>query len=409
MRFIYNLFIQVYIGLIRLASFRSNKAAQWWEGRSAYRMGQFPEGLEGCVWVHCASLGEFEQGRPLIEAIAKVRPEQRILLTFFSPSGYEIRKNYDKVTAVHYLPKDTPSLMQCFVEAVKPRAVIFVKYEFWFNLLEVLQQSKIPHFLISGVFRKDQHFFKWYGAWFRKHLNGFSSIHVQNADSQRILESIKIEAKVSGDTRFDRVLEVCKEVKPIPFISAFAMDSSVIVVGSSWPKDEALIAKSKKEIDERGWKCIIVPHEVGDDHMKQIQVVFPEASRFSKTNMDEVRQAKWLIVDQIGYLNQIYQYADIAWIGGGFGKGVHNTLEAAAYGIPILCGPNNQKFKEIQDLKHLGACMEVNQKNAVDAIVQLMDQSNDREKRGQKSLNYVKQHEGATEKAMQSLREVLEN
>ena len=359
--------------------------------------------------MHCASLGEFEQGRPVIEAIAKAHPKQKILLTFFSPSGYEIRKNYDKVSSVCYLPKDTPRQMQRFVQAVKPSAVVFVKYEFWFNLLDVLQQSKVPHVLISGIFRKNQHFFKWYGAWFRSHLNGFSTIHVQNAESQQILESINIQAKLSGDTRFDRVLEVCQDVKPIPFISAFAMDANVIVVGSSWPKDEALIAKAKEAIDERGWKCIIVPHEVGEDHVRQVQGMFPEASRFSKASLDDVRAASWLIVDQIGYLNQIYQYADIAWIGGGFGKGVHNTLEAAAYGIPILCGPNNQRFKEIQDLKSVGACVEVNQKNGVELLVNLMDGSEERKEKGGEALKYVKQHEGATSKALQSLRGVLEN
>ena len=240
-------------------------------------------------------------------------------------------------------------------------------------------------------------------------MTDFSSIHVQNEESLRILSSIKVKSELSGDTRFDRVLEVCKEVKPIPFISAFAMDAQVIVVGSSWPKDEALIAKAKEAIDQRKWKCIIVPHEVGEDHVTQIEAVFPDALRFSKTSLDEVRDASWLIVDQIGYLNQIYQYADIAWIGGGFGKGVHNTLEAAAYGIPILCGPNNQKFKEIQDLKGEGACVEVNQKNGVDLLMNLMDNADDRKAKGRKALDYVKQHEGATEKAMQSLRGVLEN
>ncbi|NQX91850.1 MAG: 3-deoxy-D-manno-octulosonic acid transferase [Flavobacteriales bacterium] len=399
MQLIYSFSVWCYGIIISLASLRSKKAKKWIAGRRDFKKDIFPEGLEGCVWFHCASLGEFEQGRPVIEKLKEQSPETKILLTFFSPSGYEVRKDYSLADHVCYLPLDTIADMEPFVEAIQPRHVVFVKYEFWFNLLSILRDKDIPHTLISGIFRKGQHFFKWYGGWFKEGLKGYSKVFVQNESSKLLLNSIQVDSELAGDTRFDRVVKVVKEAKSVTLVETFVDGQPMLIAGSSWLPDEKLIAIAKKKEAWKG-KIIIVPHEVHDGHIQKVMELFPDALRFSKLDMAKANQSDVLIIDQIGLLNRVYRYAEVAWIGGGFGKGVHNTLEAAAYGLPVIFGPNNKKFQEIQELKSVGAGWEVkDQKTSVKALEELQKEDVLRASQ-QKAKAYVESKIGATDLAV---------
>ncbi|MGB0423348.1 MAG: 3-deoxy-D-manno-octulosonic acid transferase [Flavobacteriales bacterium] len=401
MSLLYTLSIRLYGFFVSIAAlvFKNPKAVKWLEGRKNLREQLKKQDLSGCIWMHCASLGEFEQGRSVLEGIAKANPDQKLLLTFFSPSGYEVRKNYNGADYVCYLPLDTRANAKWFLDEVQPSKVIFVKYEFWFNLLYELRSRKIDHFLISGIFRESQHFFKFYGAWFRQALHGFNTLFVQNEESAKLLADKGIESVLAGDTRFDRVHEVVQEATPVPLIEKFAGDSSVLVLGSSWLEDERLAAKITLP---KNWKLLIVPHEVDSHHINEIKKIFEEALSFSDATMGNVSDCSVLVVDQIGLLSRIYRYASLAWIGGGFSAGVHNTLEAAAYGIPVVCGPNNSKFKEIQDLKSCDGLLEINKSDLANLDALIVDLQR-MQSMGRNAQKYVNSKLGGSQLAIDAM------
>ena len=338
--------------LVVLVSAFNTKAKQFYRGRKgiwARIKSQVEPGVD-IIWFHCSSLGEFEQGRPVIEAIKQNKPNAKILLTFFSPSGYEVRKNFSGVDYIFYLPLDTRSNASRFIKMVNPAMVIFIKYEFWYHYLNELKKKNIPTYLVSAIFRSDQVFFKPYGGWYRKFLKSFTYFFVQNQQSRELLEKIGFtNVVVTGDTRFDRVVRVAADAKSIPIVVSFVGNHKVLVAGSTWPRDEDVILPLINKFPEL--KVVVVPHEVTESHVNDILSKTPvRAVRFTKTNTEDVKQARILVVDTIGLLSSIYRYGYIAYIGGGFGVGIHNTLEAAACGIPVIFGPNYNKFQEAKDL-----------------------------------------------------------
>jgi len=306
---------------------------------------------EKWVWVHAASLGEFEQGRPLIERIKAKEPDTKVLLSFFSPSGYEVRKNYSLADLVVYLPLDTPANTRHFVEALSPERVYIVKYEFWLNYLRCLRERKTETYIVSAIFRKGQIFFKWYGGIFRKGLTTFRTLYVQNEESKELLSGIGFSnVVVAGDTRFDRVSDIAKAAKHLPIVEAFANKQKTLVVGSSWSPDEDLLCRWINEHTD--YKMIIAPHHVEDSRIKEIEARLVRKSvRYTDCKSEkDVEGADVLIINTIGLLSSIYQYGSVAYIGGGFGVGIHNTLEAAVWGMPVMFGPNYGKFKEAREL-----------------------------------------------------------
>jgi len=348
MKYLYNIGILVYSFAARIISPFSEKARLWTSGRKDWerRLAEKVNSKNTNLWIHCASLGEFEQGRPLMESIKRTRPDIRIILTFFSPSGYEIRKNYNMADYVCYLPADTPANAARFISAVNPAAVIFVKYEFWNNYITLLGKQRIPFYLVSGIFRPGQHFFRWYGSFFRKMLFRFSHIFVQDSRSAELLLNSGIEnVTVAGDTRFDRVVEIAASAKEIPRIEKFRSTGKLVMVGSSWWQDEEIIAEYLKE-HGGNLKWVFAPHEIDKPNIERLEKLLGGGVvRFSEYS-DDSSDAAVMIIDNIGMLSSAYRYAHIAVIGGGFGKGIHNILEAACWGIPVVFGPNHGKFRE---------------------------------------------------------------
>ncbi len=359
MQQIYTFLILCYGLSIRVASLFNKKAALWVKGRKnslaqvekTFSESPFNTPGRKLAWFHCASLGEFEQGRPILENFKQQQPDYLILLTFFSPSGYEVRRAYSEADCVLYLPLDIPRNVSRFVSAVKPDIVFWVKYEYWYNFLSYLHQKQIPVILVSALFRTKQHFFKPYGKWARNILRGFTKVFVQNDFSKSLLGSVGItNAEVSGDTRFDRVATVASSPANIEIAKAFASDHTVMVAGSTWPADEELIFRFMA-INQHTFRLIIAPHEIHPAHIQSLLLkAGGKAVQFSKTNAAEAANAEILIIDSIGMLSQLYQYGTLAYIGGGFGVGIHNILEAAAFGLPVFFGPNYQKFMEAKDL-----------------------------------------------------------
>jgi 3-deoxy-D-manno-octulosonic-acid transferase len=411
MRLIYHLFIRIYtLGIALYAAF-NNKANLWINGRKNWKEKLKAIDFKGqtVFWFHCASLGEFEQGRPLIEEI-KAKVPCKILLTFFSPSGYELRKNYNNADWVFYLPADTIENAQFFVQTVQPKAVFFIKYEFWFNYLNVLKEGAIPVFLVSGIFRESQHFFQWYGNWARKQLQAFSYFFVQNQNSLILLQSIGYNnAIVAGDTRFDRVLQVVEQSKRFESIDAFTKNNFVLVAGSTYLVDEELLYHSFNSLSALGFtlKLILAPHVVLPDRINEIETLFgiENCVRYSQMNSD-VMHKRVLIIDNIGMLSSLYGYASIAYVGGGLGKGIHNTLEAAVYGIPLLIGPNYHKFDEAKSLVKIGAAIVVNNKGQITKkIAALFSDESLRKNIGAKGNQYVIEQQGALQRIMNALKE----
>ncbi|MFZ6051654.1 3-deoxy-D-manno-octulosonic acid transferase [Halocola ammonii] len=401
MRWLYNLSVGSYANFIRLSSPLNRKAFKWTLGRRGLfkKLEESKVADHQVVWVHCASLGEFEQARPIIERIKKEYPDERILLTFFSPSGYEIRKDYENADFIFYLPEDTRLKAKKFLDLVKPKAAVFVKYEFWPNYMLELQHRNIPLISVSTILRPEQRFFKWYGGWFRQTLRAVNHFFVQNQTTADLLSDIGLDnSTVTGDTRFDRVAQVAQNIRPVPMVELFAENSLVIIAGSSWPQEEAALARFLKTSDSRV-KLIIAPHEIHEGHIRDIEAQFDESIRFSRATLDQVGQSRVLIIDNMGMLSQLYQYGKIAVVGGGFGKGIHNILEAATFGMPVLFGPNFDKFQEAKDLIKLGAARSVKSpEGIVHALKKLVQNSTEREKMGEISGNYVLRHKGATEK-----------
>ena len=346
MRFLYQIGTELYFLGVKIASLWNDKAKLFTEGRKTTwnKLQGFNPGGE-VYWFHCASLGEFEQARPLIEKLKGLKP-CKVVITFFSPSGYEIRKNYELADLIVYLPKDNKKNAKRILKAINPSKIFFVKYEFWPNFLLEANRQNIPTYLISGVFRKNQIFFKWYGGFMRQVLKSFNKIFLQNLKSQVLLDQINIQSKVTGDTRYDRVMQNALSVKSFPLIEAFINHQPTLVVGSCWAEDEAVIFPILNERTEL--KMIVAPHEIDDKHITSIEEQLNKSSiRYSQLNqVDDAGQFEVLIIDNIGMLMHLYQYAKIAYIGGAFGKGLHNILEPASFGVPVVFGDNYAKFPE---------------------------------------------------------------
>jgi len=400
MKVLYNVGILIYSALAYLIAPFDSRASLWIKGRKkwAEKIKVKIKPGDRVIWIHCASLGEFEQGRPVIDAIRKEMPQYKIVLTFFSPSGYEIRKNYDKADCISYLPSDTPANALKFIDLIKPEFVIFVKYEFWNNYISALYKKKIPLYLISGIFRPDQLFFKSYGSFFREMLRKFEMIFVQDQSSFDLLSGIGIEKiSLAGDTRFDRVVQITASARNIPQIVRFMGNEKLFLAGSSWRQDEEIIAQYINAFPLR-MKWVFAPHEIDKANIERLEKLFKvKCVRFSEFNEGEI-DARVLIIDNIGMLSSAYRYAYIAAIGGGFGKGIHNVLEPACWGIPVLFGPKHQNFKEAIDLLDSGGAKSF---RTYEEFKELLDLWLSNEKiytnSAQTASKYVKENAGATE------------
>jgi 3-deoxy-D-manno-octulosonic-acid transferase len=409
MQIIYNGLIRLYLLGVWLAAFFKPKARQWLTGRKHVFRGleSFSKAKGEVIWLHCASLGEFEQGRPLIEAFKKGHPHYRILLTFFSPSGYEIRKNYALADHVCYLPADTPSNARRFLELVNPAKVIFVKYEYWHNYISQITGRNIPFYILSANFRPDQYFFRWYGKWFLENLKKTNRFFVQSENSAELLVSHGItQVTVTGDTRFDRVASIAAEPVSLPLISRFVEEAlHVMVAGSTWPADEVIIARFFR-MYKGSFKLIIAPHEINEAHLKEMEPLFEDkAIRYSVANEKNIEGKKVLIIDSIGLLAKIYRYGNYAYVGGGFGAGLHNIVEAAVYGMPVLIGPKYTRFREAVDLVDRGGAFSINcYPTFAGVLMRLMREEEERQRSGAISRSFVAQSIGATAKVMEWLK-----
>ena len=359
------------------------------------------------VWFHAASLGEFEQGRPLMEQLRKDHPEYKILLTFYSPSGYEVRKNYAGADIICYMPVDTVTNARRFLRAVRPVMAFFIKYEFWYNHLHILKHRGVPTYSVSSIFRPDQVFFKWYGREYGHVLKCFTHFYVQNEESRQLLAKIGItNSTVTGDTRFDRVLQIKDAAKQLPLVEAFVGKQSsdaqqkVFVAGSSWLPDEQIFMKYFNEHTD--WKLIVAPHVIGEDHLKQIAALTDRKMvRYTQATQENVVDADILIVDCFGLLSSIYHYADIAYVGGGFGVGIHNVLEAAVWNIPVIFGPNNKRFQEAQELMAAGGGFEITDDASFQQLMACMDSDSSQLHAASKAAgNYVASGAGATRRVL---------
>lgn len=400
---IYNLIIALYDLLVHLASPFSRKPRKMMKGHwVVYELlRQQLEPDARYIWFHAASLGEFEQGRPLIEKIRARFPEYRILLTFFSPSGYEVRKNYRGADIVCYLPFDKPRNVKKFLDLVNPCMAFFIKYEFWKNYLDELHRRRIPVYSVSSIFRKGQIFFKWYGGTYRNVLRNFDYLFVQNELSKRFLAKIGIHrTMVVGDTRFDRVLQIRDEAKELPLVERFKNHTMTFVAGSSWQPDEDLFIEYFNQHPEV--KLIIAPHVIDENHLVEIisKLKRPYV-RYTRADEQNVRKADCLIIDCFGLLSSIYRYGEIAYIGGGFGVGIHNTLEAAVYGIPVIFGPKYQKFQEaVQLIEQKGAYSIKNYVELQVLLDRLLTDEHFLRETGINAGSYVTDHAGATDKIL---------
>lgn len=394
---IYNLGIRLYYLVALVLSLFNKKAKLWINGRR-----QEIIEIEGrSVWFHCASLGEFEQARPLLEYIKTNYPEYKIVLSFYSPSGFEVRKNYEIADLICYLPIDTAKNAKDFIEKIKPEMVFFIKYEFWYHFLNELDKKQIPTYLVSGIFRENQIFFKSYGLFFKEMLGKFNHLFVQDEASLKLLQSIGI-SKVSqaNDTRFDRVLAIKNQAKDFELIAKFVSEKKCIVLGSSWLEDEKLFAQLKNISD---YKLIIAPHNVTPKRISEIQELFSDNVLFSELNKENFSK-KYLIINNIGMLSSIYKYGQMAYIGGGFGVSIHNILEAAVYGIPVLFGPAHHKMKEASDLIICGGGFEVNDLKSLENTLEKLKNEAFLTKSSKGSDEYVQENSGGTEKVIQFLK-----
>ena len=361
---LYNIAIYFYMLGVAIAALFNRKVRTMWKGeRRAFK--ELKEKVEPSakyVWFHAASLGEFEQGRPLMEQLRREHPHYKILLTFFSPSGYEVRKNYAGADIVCYLPIDTRLNAIRFLRLVKPVMAFFIKYEFWYNYLHILKHRNIPVYSVSSIFRPGQIFFRWYGRSYASVLRCFTHFYVQNSESKDLLGTLGIHCvTVAGDTRFDRVLHIREQAKKLDIADGFTANAShVFVAGSSWQPDEDVFIPYFNKHPE--WKVIIAPHVIGEDHLQQIlSKVQGKAVRYTQTTAAEAADARWLIMDCFGLLSSAYHYGQVSYVGGGFGVGIHNVLEAAVWSIPVVFGPNNKRFAEAQELMAAGGGFELQQ------------------------------------------------
>lgn len=418
---IYNIVIYFVLWGIAIASLFNEKVRKMWHGeREAFKiLKQKVDPNAKYIWFHAASLGEFEQGRPLMERIRKDYPQYKILLTFYSPSGYEVRKNYEGADIICYMPVDTRLNAIRFLRLVRPVMAFFIKYEFWSNFLHILKHRNIPTYSVSSIFREDQVFFKWYGRNYAGVLKCFTRFFVQNEESKRLLEGIGITAvDVVGDTRFDRVLQIKEAAKQLPICEAFRTgvassqsadvphhDFKVFVAGSSWPPDENIFIPFFNE--HKDWRLLIAPHVIAEEHLKLILSLIKgkKVVRYTQTTPEEAAEADVLIIDCFGLLSSMYNYGDVAYIGGGFGVGIHNTLEAAVWNMPVIFGPNNKKFQEAQGLLKSGGGFEINTYEDFSGLMSsLMNDETFLNQAGDKAGTFVAHLAGATDKVLASVK-----
>ncbi|MBN2615804.1 MAG: 3-deoxy-D-manno-octulosonic acid transferase [Bacteroidales bacterium] len=411
MVYIYNFFVYLFSLIIRLASPFNAQARLFVKGRKD-QFKRIKEALgpyDEIAWFHCASLGEFEQGRPVMEAFRKTFPRYKILLTFFSPSGYELKKDNAPADYVFYLPMDKAHNARRFVRIVRPRIAVFIKYEYWFNYMNELYKNKIPLFYISAIFRKKQHFFKTWGWWFRNQLQKVSWFMVQNEASAQLLTNIKIfHHEVSGDTRFDRVLKILESPRELSVLESFKGDSKILMAGSTWPPDEGILKNYFEQKPDL--KLVIAAHKTDEAHIREIQQKFADWNPvlFSQADEVSVQNAQVLIVDVMGLLSGLYRYADIAYVGGGFGTGIHNLLEPAVFGIPVLFGPNHQHFQEALDLLEKGGGFTIRNKTQFQEIMdQLLSEPEKYIQAARAAQTYVSSHSGATDKVIWKMKEYI--
>lgn len=405
MRVIYNIGIGIYYLAALTISPWNRKAKLWIRGRLGWQSSlqkAFQPG-DRVIWVHCASLGEFEQGRPVIEALKKECPEKKILLSFFSPSGYEKQKNYELADQVIYLPLDTARNARRLVKSLPLDMVVFVKYEFWFHFLNRIKKEGIPAYLVSGIFRPGQIFFRWYGGWYRRFLEAFTHIFVQEESSLKLLEENGFDrVSVAGDTRFDRVSQLLHSPYDNPALEAFSSGAQVIVAGSTWEPDEQILEEAYREFPAVKW--IIAPHEPSESHIEKLQKRFPESELFTEAGKEISPGKRVVIVNTIGHLNHLYRYGNLAYIGGGFGKGIHNILEAATYGLPVFFGPVHDKFMEAHELTQRGAAFPVSGvAELLSTVHQQLENPELLKTTSDIASNYVSERLGATSKIVEKL------
>lgn len=396
----YTIAIYLYALAVRLVSLTNRKARLMIKGhRKTWRtLRDHAKERQHYVWFHAASLGEFEQGRPLMERLRREHPEKRILLTFFSPSGYEVRKDYAGADLVCYLPFDTPLNARRFIRLVQPEKAFFIKYEFWHHYIDELHRAGVPVYSVSSIFRNDQIFFRPYGRGYARVLHHFNHFFVQNEASRRLLNSLGVtQVSVTGDTRFDRVIDIRNQAKSLPLAAALTGDSRTIVAGSTWPPDEEILIPYFNRHPEL--KLIIAPHEVNEERLRSIeQRLKRPALRYSQATPESSAQADCLIIDGYGLLSSLYRYATLAYVGGGFGVGIHNVPEAAVYGVPVFFGPNNQRFREARDLINEGGSFEVTSADDFQAQAdRLLADERALAKSGQAAGDYIRRNSGATE------------
>jgi 3-deoxy-D-manno-octulosonic-acid transferase len=400
----YNVIIYFYALGVFITSLFNEKVRKMWRGEhDAIRtIREKMDANAKYVWFHAASLGEFEQGRPLMEQLRHDHPEYKILLTFFSPSGYEVRKNYEGADIICYLPLDTITNARRFLRTIRPVMAFFIKYEFWYNYLHILRHRSVPVYSVSSIFRPDQVFFRWYGRQYSHVLKCFTRFYVQNEESRQLLGKIGIqEVTVVGDTRFDRVLQIKEAAKKLPIVEAFCDKKKVFIAGSSWQPDEEIFIPWLNE--HKDWKLVIAPHVIGEDHLQQIEKMLEgrKVVRYTEATEENVKGAEVLMINCFGLLSSIYGYADVTYVGGGFGVGIHNTLEAAVWDVPVFFGPNNQRFQEAQGLKLCGAGLEIGNADDFRRLMQgFEDHPTLAKELGEKAGAFVESMTGATRKIL---------
>ena len=405
MHFLYNLTLQIATFLLKILALFNSKITLFVEGRKTVFtiLEQKITPMDKTIWFHAASLGEYEQGLPVIEKIKQKYPLHKIIVTFFSPSGYEVRKNNNVADVTTYLPLDTKKNAKEFLKLVHPELVFFIKYEFWLNYLAELKIQNTPTYLISGIFREKQLFFKWYGGFYRKALDTFSYFFVQNESSKKLLQQLgKTNVAISGDTRFDRVVAILEKDNNLDFITQFKNDTLTIVIGSSWPKDENLLVAFINGTSSNV-KFIIAPHNIKPQQIQQLQEsITKKTVLFSEKDGKEIAEFGVFIIDTIGILTKIYSYADIAYVGGGFGNpGVHNLLEPATFGVPIVIGPNYSHFAEATALVELGGSISISNQNELEsAFSTLIDSRKIRLEKGEICNTFVQNNKGSTNSIM---------
>ncbi|MDY3104176.1 MAG: glycosyltransferase N-terminal domain-containing protein [Prevotella sp.] len=402
----YQVAIYLYLCGVAVASIFSKKVKKMWKGerQTLDILKSKVNPNHQYIWFHAASLGEFEQGRPLIERIRADYPEYKILLTFFSPSGYEVRKNYEHADIVCYLPIDTIRNARRFLRTVRPCMAFFIKYEFWYNYLHILKHRNVPVYSVSSIFRESQIFFRWYGKSYAGVLRCFTHFFVQNEKSKHLLHTIGIDmVDVVGDTRFDRVLQIKEKAQQLPIVEAFKADKKVFVAGSSWAPDEDIFIPFMNECKD--WKMIIAPHVISEEHLKRIEEKCKgKTVRYTATTPEEAAQAQCLLIDCFGLLSSVYHYGEVAYVGGGFGVGIHNVLEAVVWKMPVLFGPNHQRFQEAQELIKTKGGFEITDSSSFARIMQqFMTQQEYLRLSGEAAGSYVESKAGATHKILKQI------